>query len=217
MEFNHIKNKPYYVIPAKAGIYTFFYFLRRFRTFFSLPLKKFRNDKQNKPKKKISGGMRFFLIVLIIYFISFLLNFEVTGTAFVNFLQMIWKIIPILMVVFFAMFLVNLYFTEKRTKKYFGRQSGIKGWIYAIISGILISGPPYVLYPFLGELKKHGMKDSLLAVFLYNRNVKIPFIPVMIYYFGLAFTIIISFCIIVFSILNGILVEKFVGQPKNNR
>ena len=175
------------------------------------------NNIKNKPKQKFSGGIKFFLIVLVVYFIIALFNAEAVEIALMNFLRMIWKIIPILMVVFFAMILINLYFTEKRIKKYFGQQSGIKGWIYAIISGILISGPPYVLYPFLGELKKHGMKNSLLAVFLYNRNVKIPFIPVMIYYFGLGFVIIISFYIIAFSILNGVLVEKFAGQTRNKR
>jgi len=173
------------------------------------------NNIKNKPKKKNSGGIKFFLIALIVYGISFLFNAEITKTAFANFLQMIWKIIPILMVVFFFMVLINLYFTEERIKKYFGRQSGVKSWIYAIISGILISGPPYILYPLLGELKKHGMKNSLLAVFLYNRNVKIPFIPVMIYYFGLGFTVIMSFYIIAFSILNGVLVEKIAKPPRN--
>jgi len=175
------------------------------------------NNLKNKTKQKISGGMKFFLIVLTIYFISALFNIEVTETAFANFLRMIWKIVPILIFVFFVMILINLYFTEERIKKYFGRRSGIKGWIYTIISGVLISGPPCTLYPLLGELKKHGMKNSLLAVFLYNRNVKIPFIPVMIYYFGLVATVIMPFYIIVFSILNGILVEKIAGQSKSKR
>lgn len=176
----------------------------------------FRNNKQNKPKQKISGGTKFFLAVLVVYFITDLFNNTVAETAFLNFLRMIWRITPLLVIVFLAMVLINIYFTKERTKKYFGCQSGIRGWTYAMISGILISGPPYVLYPFLGELKKHGMKNSLLAVFLYNRNVKIPFIPVMIYYFGLSFTIIMSFYIIAFSILNGVLVGKFTSLSKKS-
>ncbi len=167
---------------------------------------------KNKSKKKLSGGMKFFLAVLVIYFIFALFDVEAVKMAMINFLQMIWKIIPILLIVFLAMILINLYFTKERTEKYFGNQSGIKGWIYAIVSGILISGPPYVLYPLLGELKKHGMKNSLLAVFLYNRNVKIPFVPVMVYYFGLTFTVIMSFYIIFFSILNGVLVGVLIRK-----
>ncbi|MBW2540150.1 MAG: hypothetical protein JRE27_11165 [Deltaproteobacteria bacterium] len=79
---------------------------------------------------------------------------------------------------------------------------------------MLVSGPPYVLYPLLGELKKRGMTNSLLAVFLYNRNVKIPFIPAMIYYFGLKFTIILSVYIIIFSIMNGKIMEALTKETE---
>ncbi|MCD4693857.1 hypothetical protein K8R62_00675, partial [bacterium] len=79
--------------------------------------------------------------------------------------------------------------------------------------GVLISGPPYVLFPLLGDLKKKGMSNSLIAVLLYNRNVKITFIPVMIYYFGLEFTVIISILIILFSVPNAWLVAH-LSQEK---
>ncbi len=157
--------------------------------------------------------MKFLMIVLAIYLIIALLNFSAARDAFYNFLLMFVKIIPILAVVFMVMVLVNLYFTKERTRKYLGAESGIKGWLYAIISGALVSGPPYVLFPLLGELKKHGMKNSLLAVFLYNRNVKIPFLPAMIYYFGFNFTVILSLYIIIFSILNG----KIIGWLAKDR
>lgn len=163
-------------------------------------------------KKKLSGGMKFLIIVVLIYLVIGLFNFSVAWNSFLDFLQMSLKIVPILVIVFVVMALVNLYFTKERIGKYLGAESGFKGWIYAIVSGILVSGPPYVLYPLLGELKKDGMKDSLVAVFLYNRNVKIPFIPVMIYYFGLNFTVVLSLYIIIFSILNG----KIMGWLTDN-
>ena len=168
----------------------------------------------NKLKKnKISGGVKFLMIVLVIYSIVALLNFSIAKDAFFDFLLMFIKIVPLLCFVFIIMIFVNLYFTKDRTKKYLGARSGIRGWIYAMISGILVSGPPYILFPLLGELKKGGMKNSLSAVFLYNRNVKIPFLPVMIYYFGFNFTLILSLYIIIFSILNG----KIIGWLVKDR
>ena len=164
-------------------------------------------------KNKIGGGIKFLIVVLVIYLIIALLNFSIARDAFSNFLLMFIKIIPILGIVFIMMIFINLYFTKKRTEKYLGAKSGIKGWIYAIISGILISGPPYILFPLLGELKKQGVKNSLLAVFLYNRNVKIPFLPVMIYYFGFSFTVILSLYIIIFSVLNGKII-KFLMKDR---
>lgn len=157
--------------------------------------------------------MKFFLIVLLIYIIVGVFDFSIAQTAIVNFFFMFIKIVPILLVVFMVMTLVNIYFTKKRMRKYLGAESGIKGWVYATISGIFVSGPPYILFPLLGELKKQGMRNSLLAVFLYNRNVKIPFLPVMIYYFGFGFTIILSLYIVIFSILNG----KIIGLLTKDR
>jgi len=163
-----------------------------------------------KIQDKISGGTKFLIIVLIIYLIIAFLNFSIVKDAFFSFLLMFIKIIPILIIVFATMVLVNLYFNKKKISNYLGEKSGPKGWIYAMISGILISGPSYVLFPLLGELKKKGMKNSLLAVFLYSRNIKIPFLPVMIYYFGFNFTVILSIYIIIFSILNGKIIGRFV-------
>jgi uncharacterized membrane protein YraQ (UPF0718 family) len=165
-----------------------------------------------KKTKKISGGLKFFGATCIAYFFLMLFepalfNMAVSGTA-----SMLVRIIPLLIFVFFIMVVVNLFVESGKIKKYLGESSGLRGWINAIIAGILVSGPPYVLYPLLKELKRNGMKDSLIAVFLYNRNVKIPFIPLMIIYFGLAYTIITSLLIIVFSILNGMLIARMTKE-----
>jgi len=157
--------------------------------------------------KNINGRIKFLLTILLIYIFVGVFDFSIIQMAITNFSFMFIKIVPILLVVFMVMILVNIYFTKEKIRKYLGEKSGIRGWVYAVVSGILVSGPPYVLFPLLGELKRGGMKNSLLAVFLYNRNVKIPFLPVMIYYFGFGFTIILSLYIVIFSILNG----KIVG------
>ncbi|PIP28328.1 MAG: hypothetical protein COX29_01620 [Candidatus Moranbacteria bacterium CG23_combo_of_CG06-09_8_20_14_all_35_22] len=52
------------------------------------------------------------------------------------------------------------------------------------------------------------MKISLIATFLSNRNIQPAFIPAMAYYFGWQYTIVVSISVIIFSVLNGFLVEK---------
>jgi uncharacterized membrane protein YraQ (UPF0718 family) len=169
-------------------------------------------ENKNGKSKKLTGGMKLLFIVLALYFIVGIFNLQLAKEAAFSFFYMLLKIIPILFIVFIVMIGADIYFTKEKTGRFVGNESGIKGWIYAIISGILISGPPYILYPLLGNLKKRGMKNSLLAALLYNRNIKIPFIPVMIYYFSLKFTIVISVYIIIFSIFNGILVSVIVEK-----
>ncbi len=154
--------------------------------------------------RKIAGRWKFLFLMLAAYLVAGWFDPALVRAALVGFTGMLVKIVPILLLVFVALFLVNLLLNPARIKKHLGQESGVKGWFYAVVGGILISGPPYVLYPMLGEFKKHGARNSLIAVFLYNRNVKIPFLPVMAYYFGLRYTVVVSLLIILFSLLNGV-------------
>jgi len=161
-----------------------------------------------KVKTKLAGRWKFLLLMLAIYLLAGWLDPDLAISALHGFKGMFLKIVPILGVVFVALLLVNLLLNPERIRKHLGKDSGLKGWLFAVLGGILVSGPPYVLYPMLGEFRKHGAHNGLIAVFLYNRNVKIPFLPVMVYYFGLRYTVVVSALIILFSLLNGLVVGR---------
>lgn len=163
-------------------------------------------------KKKIAIGTRFFAIMAVIYVSVAFLDYSFSVNIVQGVLKMFLSILPVLAFVFIIMFFINFYLKSEVIKKHLGKETGIKAWLYSMLAGILISGPPYLLYPLLADFKKAGMKDSLAAVFLYNRNVKIPFLPVMIYYFGLKYTIVVSFLIIVFSIFSGLLINVITEE-----
>jgi len=173
-----------------------------------------KNNIKHPEDKKLPGGIKFFIIMIFIYFIIYLFSKYLIIDALINTMVTFIKILPTLGLVFVIMVISNLYIKKGKIQKYLGSRSGIKGFIFAILAGIFIAGPPYVLYPLLSNLKKQGMTDSLMAVFLYNRNVKIPFLPISILYFGLTYTIIISLLIVIFSIFNGFLVGKITNQAK---
>jgi len=162
---------------------------------------------KKKTSKKASNPLKFLLAMVMFYGVLLVFFPSLFGHAFREFLKIFLRIIPLLFLVFAVMLITNYFIRPDKIKRHLGKDSGWRGYLYATIAGILISGPPYLLYPLLADLKKHGAKNSLLAVFLYNRNVKIPFIPVMVYYFGLSFTVVLSLLIIIFSFLNGRLVE----------
>ena len=164
--------------------------------------------------KRLSGRLKFLLLVAAAYLLAGLIKPALIGEALAGFGAMALKVVPILLLVFVILFLLNLFLRPELLSRHLGTESGLKGWFWAIAAGILISGPPFVLYPMLGEFRKQGVRPALLAVFLYNRNVKIPFLPVMAYYFGLTYTIIVSAYIIVFSVISGKLIEMLV---ENNR
>ncbi len=165
-----------------------------------------------KKKKKIFNNMHFLLAVISLYIIVYFFNSSLVLNSLANTALMLIKISPILILIFIIIYIINKYFSIDKIKKYFGHEAGIKGWIYAMIVGIILAGPPYVLYPLFGELQKQGVKNSFLAVVLYNRNVKLQFIPAMVYYFGLPFSIILSIYMLIFSIFNGLLLGALTDK-----
>jgi uncharacterized membrane protein YraQ (UPF0718 family) len=163
---------------------------------------------------KIGSTRLFLLIVFLIYLIVGAVDLVLIQESLFNFFQLVLKILPVLVLVFGMMFLSNLFLDAQKALKYLGKKSGIKGWFLVIITGILSTGPIYMWYPLLADLKEKGMRASLIATFLYNRAVKIPLMPMMIYYFGWKFTLVLTFYMIMFSVINGFVVERVVDENK---
>jgi uncharacterized membrane protein YraQ (UPF0718 family) len=88
-------------------------------------------------------------------------------------------------------------------------ESGFRGWLIAVTGGILSHGPSYIWFPILSDLRSHGTKAGLIATFMYVRAIKLPWIPVMIDYFGWPFTLILAFFIIVAGVVQGLLIDFF--------
>jgi len=163
-----------------------------------------------KLAKSLGFGWIFLIIVVAVYAFTGIVDFQLMGNSLSAFANMFIGILPILAVVFCLIFLTNLFIKPKSIVSHVGVESGLKGWAISITGGIFSSGPMYMWYPFLAELRKRGMRNSLLAAFLYNRAIKIHLIPVMMLYFGWEFTLILTFYMIIFSVLNGVILERLV-------
>ncbi len=161
--------------------------------------------------QKIFNKWTFFLVVFLSYLAAALADINLVYSALYYSAGLVWTVMPVILLVFGLIFISNIILTPKRIVRYMGKGSGLRGWLIAMGGGILSSGPIYMWYPLLADLREKGMKPSLIAAFLYNRAVKIPLMPLMIYYFGWPFTIILSLYMFVFSIINGIIVGKLTG------
>jgi hypothetical protein len=76
----------------------------------------------------------------------------------------------------------------------------------------------YPWYAMLGDLKAKGMRTALMSVFLYNRAIKLPLLPLLIHYFGLAYVLVLFAYLILFSLPAGLLLERLVdGRPSARR
>jgi len=163
-------------------------------------------------KKYGRGGWLFLALTLLAYMLLSLTDPEASKKSLTFFTHVMAQVLPMLGLVFLLLFITNLLLEPKWINRYLGTGSGVKGWIAAVVGGILSLGAIYAWYAMLSELKQKGMRTALIATFLYSRAVKLHLLPLMVHYFGMAYTLILCLYLIIFSIINGILVEKLTKQ-----
>jgi len=164
--------------------------------------------------EKSYTGWYFLLIVIAIYIIVLFIAPEKVLKSLGVFVGIIIKVIPIIILVFILMAITNYFIKPSFLVKFMGKKSGVLGWIIAIITGIISTGPIYMWYPLLADLKKKGVRQGLIATFLYNRAIKIPLLPMIILYFGLPYTIVLTIVMMIISVVQGLIIEKLVGVKK---
>ncbi len=172
-------------------------------------------DKKIKEGKRSNKGYWIFMgITIILYLVILIVNKTKGIEVATDFYHLALEIFPFLLIVFVLMVLINLFLKPALLIKYMGEGSGIIGWIISVVAGILSMGAIYMWFPMLQEIRDKGVKPGLLAVFLYNRGVKLNWLPVMIVYFGLKYVVIITFVMIFTSIIQGVIIDFFIKDKK---
>jgi uncharacterized membrane protein YraQ (UPF0718 family) len=157
------------------------------------------------------AGWYFLAAVIIAYAVAAVLKQGFLAGSALFAVSLLKRILPAFVLVYAIMFLTNYFVSPKTLVKYLGRDSGAKSWLIAIAGGVISTGPIYMWYPMLAELKEKGVREGLIAAFLYARAVKPALIPLMLIYFGITFTIIVTALILLFSVIQGKAVETVTG------
>jgi uncharacterized membrane protein YraQ (UPF0718 family) len=122
------------------------------------------------------------------------------------FVQIFLKMLPVLAFVFALMVLSNFYISSAFILKHFERK-GMRKWFYAIIGGILATGPAYAWYPLVADLRNKGLASGIAACFLYNWAIKLPLLPIAIFYFGIPFMVLLMIVMIAMSVIQGMILN----------
>ena len=161
-----------------------------------------------KTTKKSNKSSWYFLgAVVLVYFVVYFISPTHAFSALEFLYKLTLKLIPVFAFVFVFMVIVELLLTPARIVKYIGEEAGLKKWIFVIIGGVLSTGPIYMWYPLLADLQKKGVKDGLLATFLYNRAIKLQYLPLLVVYFSWTFITWMTILMILGSVLQGIFID----------
>jgi len=166
--------------------------------------------KTNRVKNR--SGWILLGITSLLYGYTAFLDTTVATKALLKSFDVLVMIAPILLVVFFLMALLNSFIKPKIIANYLGSESGLKGWFFALAGGVLSHGSTLVWYPMLSQLRDHGAREALIVAFFYARAIKLPWLPVMISYFGMEFTLILSLNILLGACIQGVFAEKIIAS-----
>jgi uncharacterized membrane protein YraQ (UPF0718 family) len=158
--------------------------------------------------EKSYTGWYFLIAVVLFYVIVGLFRPDAFLPSLEFSLNIIKNIIPVFVLIFGIMAAFNYFLGPRDVSRYLGDSSGLKRWLIAIFGGIASTGPIYMWYPMLKDLKKKGVGYGFIATFLYNRAIKIPLIPMLLFYFGLEYTLVLTVVMIIFSIIQGLIFEE---------
>ena len=163
-----------------------------------------------KTDKKM--GKWYFLIIVVVIYLAIYFFLPDKMMPILNFyVKLILQILPIFLLVYAIMVLTNYFVNNKILQKYLGEEAGIKGWVISIITGIISMGPVYMWYPLMKDLQNKGIKNRFLVTFLYNRGIKLQWLPLLIQFFGWTFSLTLLIVMAIFSVPQGIITEKLIG------
>lgn len=154
------------------------------------------------------SGVYFLLSVILLYAIIGIFKTESLLPSLMFSFLIFKNVIPVLVLIFALMSAVNYYVSPESISKHIGKSSGYKKWVFAILGGIISTGPIYMWYPILKELKKQGVGYGFIATFIYNRAIKLPLLPIMLLYFSVKFIAVLTMVMIIASLIIGFIFEK---------
>jgi uncharacterized membrane protein YraQ (UPF0718 family) len=98
--------------------------------------------------------------------VSFLIRFEPGQQIGKNFLSFTTTMLVMLPAVFVLIGLFEVWVKRETVEKYLGDESGMKGYIWAVLLAGTVFGPLYVALPIAHSLHKKGAKFGVIFTYI---------------------------------------------------
>lgn len=175
-----------------------------------------RRSANHNPRSRFLRVLLFPSGVLLVYVVLLVFAPERASRALRTSGAVLIQLIVPLCIAFVALFLLNLYVKWAHISRLLGKGHKAKGILFSSLAGIVSMGPIYAWYPLLKDLREKGASDFHLANFLTNRAVKPFLLPLMVYYFGWVFTLVLNLLIVAGAILTGLVVSALSTSPDDS-
>jgi len=145
--------------------------------------------------------------------ISFLFDYELGVRAGREFGDVIIEMLKILPCAFILIALFEQWVKQETVIRHLGDNSGVRGYLWALLLGSMIIGGLYVAFPLAYTLRKKGASLKVVFSFLGFAGVcRIPMTLFEISFLGLKFTLIRLAVAILLMLITGISLGSFLEK-----
>jgi uncharacterized membrane protein YraQ (UPF0718 family) len=148
-----------------------------------------------------------FVLAAGLYAWALIASPERAGAAVISGLRTFLNTLPIIVAVFLALGLFNVWVDKKKVAGALGKGGGLKSIVLASLAGTVLIGPVYVIFPLMKAVREHGARWAVLGAVLAAWAVKIPMVPMEIGMLGLKFSLLRITLVAVAAVPIGLLLE----------
>jgi len=170
-----------------------------------------------KIKDRIWWNNVFLLFIVFVFLFILLFDIDSWKLIFNKFIKIFFNILPDLLLIYFLIFLLDMFLFNKKFIVFLEHWSYLKKIILSCFLWILSTWPIYMRYWFLKNMLDKWLTLWHISTFSYSRAIKIPLLPMMLIYFWLTFTILFNVVLFVLSFLNCILVDKIMKKKLHSK
>ena len=168
-----------------------------------------KQKKKRKPIPQIVIIAAYLVFLGISFFIGFKPGKQV-GFNFFTFALTMLKIVP------FAFILIGLFevwVKREIVEKHLGEESGLKGYLWAIVLAVTIVGPLYVALPIAYSLHKKGAKFGVIFTYIGASAIcRVPMATFEASFLGIKFTAIRLLVSLPLVIVTSMMLGKYLTK-----
>jgi uncharacterized membrane protein YraQ (UPF0718 family) len=145
--------------------------------------------------------------------VSFLFDYEPGIRAGQEFYDVIIEMLKILPCAFILIALFEQWVKQETVIRHLGNDSGVRGYLWALLLGSMTVGGLYVAFPLAYTLRKKGASLKVVFSFLGFAGVcRIPMTLFEVSFLGLKFTLIRLTVAIFLMLITGIILGSFLEK-----